>query len=56
MFTGVNPSPCPDIPPASLARWQRVVDIMARIMNVPAGLVMRTDPPDHLALVASQGE
>jgi hypothetical protein len=29
---------------------------MARIMNVPAGLVMRTDPPDHLALVASQGE
>ena len=25
-------------------------------MNVPAGLVMRTDPPDHSVLVASKGE
>jgi DNA-binding CsgD family transcriptional regulator len=56
VFTELNPPPCPDIPPASLARWQRVVDIIARIMNVPAGLVMRTDPPDHSVLVASKGE
>ena len=41
----------PTIPQTSLAKWQRVVDIMARIMAVPAGLVMRTDPPDHSVLV-----
>jgi DNA-binding NarL/FixJ family response regulator len=29
---------------------------MARIMDVPAGLVMRADPPDHSVLVASKGE
>ena len=29
---------------------------MARIMNVPAGMEMRTDPPDHSVLVASKGE
>ena len=46
----------PTIPQTSLAKWQRVVDIMARIMAVPAGLVMRTDPPDHSVLVTSEGE
>ena len=29
---------------------------MARIMNVPVGLMMRTDPPDRSVLVASEGE
>jgi len=46
----------PIIPESTLAKWQRVVDIMARTMDAPAGLVMRTDPPDHAVLVSSEGE
>lgn len=45
----------PTIPDDTLAKWQRVVDIMARIMVAPAGLVMRTEPPVHAVLVTSVG-
>lgn len=41
------------IPDGTLRKWQRVVDIMARIMDVPAALVMRTTRPDHAVLVTS---
>ena len=43
----------PHISDETLASWQRIVDIMARIAEVPAGLVMRTEPPDHRVLVTS---
>jgi len=44
----------PEIPAATLAKWQRVVDLAAKIARVPASLVMRTDAPDHAVLVASR--
>ncbi len=43
----------PVIPDETLSKWQRIVDIMARIMEVPAGLVMRTERPSHAVLVTS---
>ncbi|QPC43082.1 GAF domain-containing protein [Kaustia mangrovi] len=44
----------PDIPEAMLAKWQRVVDLAADLVEVPASLVMRTQPPDHSVLVSSR--
>ena len=44
----------PDIPVAMIGKWQRVVDIAAGIVDVPASLVMKTDPPDHSVFIASQ--
>ena len=32
----------PEIPPETLAEWQRVVDLTARLARVPASLIMRT--------------
>ena len=43
----------PTIPEAMIAKWQRVVDLTADIVDVPASLVMKTDPPDHTVLVSS---
>jgi GAF domain-containing protein len=38
-----------------LKKWQAVVDTMARLINVPAGLVMRVSGPDIEVFVASEG-
>ena len=46
----------PDIPEKMIAEWQRVVDLAADLVDVPASLVMKTDPPDHSVLVSSKGE
>jgi DNA-binding CsgD family transcriptional regulator len=43
----------PAIPDDLLAKWQRIVDLLAGVLDVPAGLVMRAAPPDHLVLVSS---
>jgi c-di-GMP phosphodiesterase len=43
----------PIIPETLIVDWQRIVDITARIADVPSSLVMRTEPPDHSVLVAS---
>ena len=47
--------PCekPAIPEAVLAKWQRVVDILASIVEVPAGLIMKVMPPKHRVFVTS---
>ena len=37
----------PEIPPETLAEWQRVVDLTARLARVPASLIMRTERPTH---------
>jgi len=47
--------PKPVIPDTLVAKWQRIVDVAARIVDVPSCLVMRTDPPDHSVLVSSAG-
>ena len=36
-----------------LDRWQRVVDIVARLLDVPAGLIMKRIPPEHHVFVSS---
>ncbi len=44
----------PAIPEDMLAKWQRVVDILAALIEVPAGLIMRRAPPEHLVFVTSR--
>ena len=34
--------------------WQQIVDIMAELLNVPAGLIMRVNGPDIEVFVSSQ--
>ena len=36
-----------ETPPETVAVWQRVVDLIARLAQVPASLVMRTEFPKH---------
>ena len=43
----------PRIPEGMLAKWQRVVDILARLLDVPAGLIMKRVPPEHRVFIAS---
>ena len=46
----------PEIPPETLAEWQRVVDLTARLARVPASLIMRTERLKHTVLVSSRTE
>lgn len=46
----------PVIPPATLGNWQRIVDLIAGLADVPASLVMRTQAPHHSVLVTSGGD
>ncbi|MGC3939707.1 LuxR C-terminal-related transcriptional regulator [Roseobacter sp. EG26] len=45
--------PKPKIPPQTMSNWQRIVDLIARLADVPASLVMQTHAPDHSVLVTS---
>src|SRR5579864_4371639 len=42
------------IPNWSLEKWQSVVDTMAELVNVPAGLIMQIDGADIKCLIASR--
>ena len=46
----------PAIPDHVVAKWQRVVDILARIVEVPAGLIMKAKPPKHHVFITSLSE
>lgn len=46
--------PRPVIPPGTIANWQRIVDLIAGLADVPASLVMQTEAPDHSVLVTSR--
>ena len=46
----------PSIPDSFVAKWQRIVDLLAQVMTVPAGLVMRAQPPQHVVFVASAND
>jgi PAS domain S-box-containing protein len=48
-----NQSHKPAIPDAMLAKWQRVVDLMSKIFEVRAALIVRLDPPQIEILAAS---
>lgn len=43
----------PTIPDEKLDRWQRVANLMAKLVDVPAGLIMRVDPPEIEVFVSS---
>jgi hypothetical protein len=45
----------PDIPPELLEKWQRIINLASRMADVPAGLIMKTDAPDHAVLLRSEG-
>ena len=46
----------PPIPEDMLVKWQRVVDILARLLDVPAGLIMKRAPPQHRVFIASRNQ
>lgn len=46
----------PIISPETIAKWQRIVDLIARVADVPASLVMRTHEPHHSVFVTSHNE
>ena len=46
--------PTREIPQETLRNWQRIVDLIARLADVPASLVMRTHAPRHSVFVSSQ--
>ncbi len=48
--------PTPEIPSDTIANWQRIVDLIARLADVPASLVMRTTAPHHSVFVTSQSD
>jgi len=46
----------PDVPETIQARWQRIVDLMARVLSVPSGLIVKVDPPQMEVLNSSLTE
>jgi len=46
----------PEIPDELTAKWQRIVDLMARMVGVPAGLIIRVDPPQIEVFISSATE
>ncbi|WP_283780869.1 LuxR C-terminal-related transcriptional regulator [Ruegeria spongiae] len=46
----------PDISQETIAKWQRIVDLIAHVADVPASLVMRTQEPHHSVFVTSRTE
>jgi len=45
-----------EIPKETLKKWQGIVNTMADIINVPAALIMRVEPPEITVLSASDTE
>lgn len=45
-----------DIAPHYLDEWQSIVDVLARVIGVPAGLIMRVNDPDIEVYVSSDTE
>ena len=45
-----------DVPEDYLRKWQETINVLARVFDVPAGLIMRVLPEDIEVLVSSQSE
>ena len=45
--------PKPDIPADLSQKWQEVVDLIARLADVPSCLLMKTHAPDHSVLISN---
>ena len=48
-----SPQDRPEISAGLLSKWQRIVDTMAQTIQVPAGLIMKVDPPQIEVFVKS---
>jgi len=46
----------PDLPKEILDKWQRIVNLMAKQIGVPAGLIMKADPPEIEVFISSKTE
>jgi DNA-binding NarL/FixJ family response regulator len=46
----------PQITKDTLLKWQRMVDLIAELADVPATLIMNTNAPDHRVTVTSEGK
>jgi PAS domain S-box-containing protein len=46
----------PNIPDEVIVKWQRIVDLMAKTVGVPAGLIMKVDPPQIEVFISSATE
>lgn len=44
----------PDVPFNIQEKWQTIVDLMAKIMEVPAGLIMKIEPPQIEVFLSSK--
>lgn len=44
------------IPPELIQKWQKVVNLIADIVQVPASLIMKLEPPNIAIVVASESE
>lgn len=44
----------PDVPSNIQQKWQRIVNLMAKIVGVPAGLIMKVDPPQIEVFLSSK--
>lgn len=45
-----------EVPKKTLKRWQKVVDIMASLLDVPAALIMKVEAPYIKVLLSSQNQ
>ena len=42
------------VPAETVLKWQEIVDLLAEIMQVPAALIMRVEPPKIEVFVSSE--
>ena len=49
-------APTFEVPPEMVARWQDIANLMAELIGVPAGLIMRVRGPEIEVFIASQSE
>jgi len=38
-----------------IGRWQRIINILAQLLEVPSGLIMKTEAPQHFIFINSKG-
>jgi len=46
----------PDVPEQMQARWQQILDLMARVLAVSAGAIMKVDQPEIEIFLSSVTE
>ncbi len=55
-MSNFNTARKPEIPTGIVDKWQRLLNLMAEIVGVPAGLIMKIDPPEIEVYISSKTE